>query len=63
MNLPDHWMKHFFLGHMYLELQMNDEALEIYEFLQNNGFSKNSYVLAQIAIAYHNRRGECVFVV
>ncbi|KAF4526395.1 hypothetical protein B566_EDAN012685 [Ephemera danica] len=56
LKLPDHWMKNFFLGHMYLELQMNEEALEIYEFLQLNGFSRNSYVLAQIALAYHNRR-------
>lgn len=56
LKLPDHWMRQFFLGHMYLELQMNEEALEIYEFLQLNGFSRNSYVLAQIALAYHNRR-------
>jgi anaphase-promoting complex subunit 8 len=56
-------MKQFFLGHMYLELQMNDEALEIYDFLQQNGFSKNSYVVAQIAVAYHNRRGNQKIVI
>lgn len=56
ISLPDHWMKHFFMAHSYLEQLCNDEALEIYLNLQNE-FEKSNYLMAQIAIAYHNRRG------
>ncbi|KAK9510715.1 hypothetical protein O3M35_005449 [Rhynocoris fuscipes] len=54
--LPSHWMKNFFLGHAYLEQQLNDEALKIFESMQNAGFSESTYLLAQIAIAHHNKR-------
>lgn len=56
LELPDHWMKHFFMAHAYLEQQMNDEALEIYTELENLGFSGSSYLLAQKAIVFHNKR-------
>ncbi|XP_059471871.1 cell division cycle protein 23 homolog [Neocloeon triangulifer] len=56
LKLPNHWIKYFFIGYMYLELQMNEEAIEIYNFLKESGFEKCSYVDAQIAIAYHNKR-------
>jgi len=55
--LPDHWMKHFFLGHTFLELQLNEDALNIYFSLQQHGFQKSTYLIAQTAIAFHNRRG------
>ncbi|XP_055928832.1 cell division cycle protein 23 homolog [Argiope bruennichi] len=54
--LPNCWMKDFFLAHTYLEIQMNESALEIYNKLMDQGFSKSTYVMAQIAIAYHNMR-------
>ncbi|XP_017875715.1 cell division cycle protein 23 homolog isoform X1 [Ceratina calcarata] len=54
--LPNHWMKHFFMAHMYLELQLIDEGLALYCELQSMGFEKNGYVLAQTAIAVHYRR-------
>ncbi|XP_044008744.1 cell division cycle protein 23 homolog [Aphidius gifuensis] len=54
--LPNHWMKHFFMAHMYLELQLLDEGLALYCELQSMGFEKNGYVLAQTAIAVHYRR-------
>ena len=57
LNLPNHWMKHFFVAHTYLEQQLNDEALQIYTELQNSGFSESTYLLAQTAIAHHNKRG------
>ncbi|KAJ8867622.1 hypothetical protein PR048_031425 [Dryococelus australis] len=56
LTLPNTWIKHFFMAHAYLDLQLNDEALEIYGYLQNKGFKKSTYVQAQIAIAYHNKR-------
>ncbi|KAF6201127.1 hypothetical protein GE061_005574 [Apolygus lucorum] len=56
LSLPNHWMKQFFLGRSYLDQQMNDKALEIYYDLQNAGFNGSTYLLAQIAIAHHNKR-------
>lgn len=56
LSLPDHWIKQFFIALMYLELQLNDEALKIYQDLQENGFHKSTYVVALIAVAYHNQR-------
>jgi anaphase-promoting complex subunit 8 len=50
-------MKHFFLGHAFLEQQLNDDALDIYIALQQQGFEKSTYLIAQTAIAFHNRRG------
>lgn len=58
LYLPEHWMKYFFMAHMYLELQLIDEGLALYCQLQSMGFQKNGYVLAQTAIAVHYRRGE-----
>ncbi|CAN7993749.1 unnamed protein product [Ixodes pacificus] len=56
LELPDHWMKKFFLGHTYVELQLNDEVLETYEELQRDGFADSTYLMAQVAIAHHNMR-------
>ena len=53
-------MKQIFLGHTYLEQQLNEEALLIYQKLSETGFSKSSYIMAQIAVAYHNLRGEAL---
>ncbi|XP_074640459.1 uncharacterized protein LOC141898459 isoform X2 [Tubulanus polymorphus] len=55
-KLPDHWMKVFFLGHMYLELQLNDDALQLYQKLLDHGFSNSVYIRSQIAVHYHNIR-------
>lgn len=57
LRLPDHWMKHFFLGHTFLEQQLNEDALDIYFDLQQQGLEKSTYLIAQTAIAFHNRRG------
>ncbi|XP_075732642.1 uncharacterized protein LOC142775185 [Rhipicephalus microplus] len=54
--LPDHWMKQFFLGHTYLELQLCEEVLETYEQLQKGPFLESTYLMAQVAISYHNMR-------
>lgn len=58
LNLPDHWMKHIFIGHTYIDLFLNDEGLKIYDKLQNSGFVKNVYIQSQIAIAHHNNRSK-----
>ena len=56
LDLPDHWMKNMFLAHAYVELQLNEQALEIYFGLQAGGLQHSTYLLAQVAIAYHNMR-------
>jgi anaphase-promoting complex subunit 8 len=53
LSLPNHWMKNLFLGHMYLELQLNEEALKIYQNLVDGGFSKSTYIVSQMAVVYH----------
>ncbi|ELT99459.1 hypothetical protein CAPTEDRAFT_196146 [Capitella teleta] len=53
LPVPEHWVKHFFIAHTYCEMQLNEEALEMYMDLKNHGFSKSTYVMAQIALAYH----------
>ncbi|TEA36425.1 hypothetical protein DBR06_SOUSAS10810012, partial [Sousa chinensis] len=56
LSLPDTWMKEFFLAHIYTELQLIEEALQKYQNLIDVGFSKSSYIVSQIAVAYHNIR-------
>ena len=56
LELPDHWIKNIFLAHTYLELQLNEQALEIYDALQAAGLHESTYLLAQVAIAFHNMR-------
>ncbi|XP_029141509.1 cell division cycle protein 23 homolog [Protobothrops mucrosquamatus] len=56
LSLPDTWMKEFFLAHIYTELQLIEEALQKYQSLIDVGFSKSTYIISQIAVAYHNIR-------
>lgn len=56
MNLPNHWMRYFFISYTLLELFLNDEGLKMYEDLKTAGFHNCLYVVSQMAIAYHNKR-------
>merc|ERR1719481_1982085 len=56
LQLPDHWCKHLFLAHTYLELQQNEQAVEIYFGLSRAGLADSTYIMAQVAIAFHNMR-------
>lgn len=58
LNLPNHWIKHIFMGHAYVELYLNDEGIKQYEELQSVGFQKCLFLTADMAIAYHNKRGK-----
>jgi len=57
LALPDHWMKYFFVAQVYLELQLNNDALRCYEKLRTSHFACSTYVMSQLAMAYHNIRG------
>ncbi|KAG9490592.1 cell division cycle protein 23 homolog isoform X3 [Eleutherodactylus coqui] len=56
LSLPDCWIKEFFLAHIYTEQQLIEEALQKYQSLIDAGFSKSTYIISQIAVAYHNIR-------
>lgn len=56
LQLPDHWMRFFFLAYSYLELQLNEQALALYQELSKVGFGESTHVVAQMALAYHNMR-------
>ncbi|XP_060792015.1 cell division cycle protein 23 homolog [Neoarius graeffei] len=56
LSLPDCWVRDFFMAHMFTELQMITEALQKYQSLKEAGFSKSTYIISQIAVAYHNIR-------
>ncbi|XP_050548067.1 cell division cycle protein 23 homolog [Daktulosphaira vitifoliae] len=58
-NHPNHWMHLIFLAHVYLDFQLTDKALQIYnDILQygNEVFQKWPYLRCQLAISYHNKR-------
>ena len=57
LSLPSCWIKDFFMAHIYTELQMIPGALQKYQSLIEAGFSKSTYIISQIAVAYHNIRG------
>ncbi|EEB13552.1 cell division cycle, putative [Pediculus humanus corporis] len=57
LNIPhSHWMKYFFLGHLYLDHQMNQAAIQLYWSLREKGLQESRYIQAQLAICYHNHR-------
>ncbi|KYR00221.1 anaphase promoting complex subunit 8 [Tieghemostelium lacteum] len=53
--LPNHFIKDFFLAHVSLEFQKNNEALQIYQSL-SKVFSASTYILSQTAIGNYNLR-------
>lgn len=55
LDVPSHWMRRFFMGLLYLDHHMNDEALVLYESLLEV-FEKSNYVLTQLALVRDNLR-------
>ena len=49
LDLPNHWIKYMFSAHTYIELHLNQQALEIYFGLQTGGLDKSTYLLAQVS--------------
>lgn len=65
-QLPNHWIKYFFLAHTYLEQLRNDESLQLYNTLYSMGFQNSTYVMSQIALGHHNCRSKferCFFII
>lgn len=57
-QLPDHWIKYFFIAHTYLEQLNNDESLQMYNTLYSMGLENSTYIMSQIALGHHNRRSK-----
>lgn len=55
-------MKHFFLAHVYLDLQIGDQSAAIYSSLLEAGFANSTYLIAQLAVAYDNTKSKLVTV-
>ncbi|CAI6348773.1 unnamed protein product [Macrosiphum euphorbiae] len=54
-----HWMHLLFIAHMYIDFQITDRALNIYNDIWKLGhtvFQDWPYMQAQLAIAHHNKR-------
>lgn len=60
--MPDEWIFQLFKAQAYLELQLNEEALNIYMQLSDAGLSQSSYIKAQTALALHNLRRKSTLV-
>ncbi|XP_028402340.1 cell division cycle protein 23 homolog [Dendronephthya gigantea] len=54
LTLPKHWIRMFFDGQVAIGLQQNNEALQMYTDLLNNGFKRSSYIMSQLALAQYN---------
>lgn len=51
-----HWMGSIFYAYCLLCLLCNEDALRVFEDLQEAGFEKSAFITAQMATAYHNLR-------
>lgn len=55
LKLPNHWFKYLFFGVIYLELQLNEEAYQLYSELIET-FTRSFYLKAQLANTKHSLR-------
>ena len=58
LQIPNHWVRWFFLAHVYQEHRMHDKVLDIYQNFIAVGFSNCNYIIAQLAITYHSMQGQ-----
>lgn len=60
-NNEHHWMHLLFIGHVFIDFQIIDRAVNIYHDILNFGhvaFQNWPYIHSQLAIAHHNKRGK-----
>lgn len=60
-NNEYHWMHLLFIAHVYIDFQIIDRAVSIYQNILKFGhenFSNWPYLHSQMAIAHHNKRGK-----
>ncbi|XP_059169104.1 cell division cycle protein 23 homolog [Physella acuta] len=56
LQLPHHWIRSLFMAKVYMELQLHEDALSIYRTFMDRGFSESTYIVAQVAVTYHDIR-------
>ena len=59
LQLPDHWIRFFFMAYAYLELQLNEQALTLYQELSKVGFAESTHVVAQVRVSKEIRDFYC----
>lgn len=56
INLPEHWLKWFFLGSVHMKLQMFEEAYDLYSSVISKVFPDSPFVISQMALAQNELR-------
>lgn len=56
IDIPNHWLRWFFLGIVYMRLQMFEEAYDLYTNVICKIFPTSSYVISQISVAQNELR-------
>jgi len=56
IELPNHWIRWFFLGNVHMKLQMFEEAYDLYFNVISKYFPNNAYVISQMALAQNELR-------
>lgn len=56
IDLPNHWIKWFFLGSVHMKLQMFEEAHDLYLNVISKYFPTSAYVISQMALAQNELR-------
>lgn len=56
LSFPSHWIRWFFLGSVYMRLQMFEEAFDLYQNVISKVFPTSAYVISQLAVAQNELR-------
>lgn len=56
LDIPNHWLRWFFLGIVLMKLQMFEEAFDLYQNIKTKFFPTSAYVISQIAVAQNELR-------
>ena len=56
IDLPNHWLRWFFLGNVHMKLQMFEEAHDLYLNVISKFFPSSVYVISQMALAQNELR-------
>lgn len=58
LEIPNHWMKIFYHVEAFAEFHLNDKAIKLCEDLQMTGFQHSTYLIAQLARVFHDKRSK-----
>lgn len=58
IETPNHWLKMFYYVEACAEFHLNDKAIQLCEDLQSTGFEHSTYLIAQLARVFHDKRSK-----